>query len=122
MENTATKYCGAPLVEKPLQPSGIKLCDDVEIVELLFLSSFMPCCAQLALPYWAKITGTLTNASPEEKTLRIMAILLDGQDQILGEYSDMLILDENESGVFEIKLTQFQNETKGYSLYIEHIE
>jgi hypothetical protein len=106
---------GRPRLLNVDSPTGIVL------AEHLFLPSLPPCCAQSALPYWAKVTGTLENGTPEDITASIMVTLLDAGGVPLAVYGDTIFLDAGETSPFEVKLIEFRDKTTGYSISIEPV-
>lgn len=88
----------------------------------VFLLSLLPCCAQLALPYWAKVSGWLRNEREEEAVLSIMVSLLDDNTKPLAEYSDVIAIEPGEKGTFDVKLTDFQNTTRSYTITVADME
>ena len=78
-----------PRLQRHSRPGGIMLENHI------FLVSQLPCCAQLALPYWAKITGRIINNRAEEVLLTVAVTLFDNDGSILGEYTDVIALDED---------------------------
>jgi len=109
----------------PSQPPGLvstSICPGIDLEECLFLISSPPCCAQSALPYWAKVTGTVKNNTNSEKTIHVTIILFDREGVTLDTSTDELVLDTEEEGVFEIKLKEFKDITKKYAIEIEETQ
>ena len=55
-----------------LDCNNIHVTEGIILENHIFLVSQLPCCAQLALPYWAKITGRIINNKAEEVLLAIV--------------------------------------------------
>lgn len=113
----------------PTSPAFQRLmCNDIYVIEgialedHIFLVSQLPCCAQLALPYWAKITGRVINNRVEEMLLAIVVTLFDSDGLMLTEYSDVMALDEGQRGEFEVKLVQDHDRATTYALTIKETE
>lgn len=102
-----------------LQCRDTNIVDGILLENHLFLLSLLPCCAQLALPYWAKITGRIINEGIEEMLLNIKVTLLDGGGVPLTDYTDMIALDGGEKGEFEVKLIEYHDRAKTYTISIE---
>jgi len=88
----------------------------------IFLGSQLPCCAQIALPYWAKITGKTINNRAEEVFLDIVATLFDDDGSMLADYTDVMALDGGQKGEFEVKLVEYHDRAKTYALTIKETE
>ena len=101
---TPVVRCGEPA------PEGI------EIRDILLLTSLLPCCAQIALPYWAKITGTIENSTRDDKTILITASLVSDKGVTVERYSDVVDLEGGESSSFEIKLIEFKEDTTNIAI------
>ncbi len=119
---THDMMCANDTVFSQLQCGVIRVIDGVELENHIFLVSQLPCCAQIALPYWAKITGRIKNALPREVLLNIVATLFDNDDLMLADYTDVIALDRGEKGEFEVKLIEYHNGAKIYAIDIKEIE
>jgi hypothetical protein len=103
-------------------------CNDMHVPEgivlesYIFLVSQLPCCAQIALPYWAKITGKTINNRAEEVFLDIVATLFDDDGSMLADYTDVMALDGGQKGEFEVKLVEYHDRAKTYALTIKETE
>jgi hypothetical protein len=104
---------GPPRLLSVSAPPGIVL------AEHLLLTSLPPCCAQSALPYWAKVTGALTNRTAEDIVASITVTLLDVEGVSLAAYADTIFLDAGERSTFEVKLTEFRDRTTAYTINIK---
>ena len=100
-------------------------CNDIHVTvgmvleRHIFLVSQLPCCAQLALPFWAKITGRIINNKAEEVLLTIVATVFDNDGLALADYTDVMALDGGQKGEFEIKLVEYHDRAKTYTLTIK---
>jgi hypothetical protein len=95
---------------------------DIVLESHIFLVSQLPCCAQIALPYWAKITGRIINNQAKEVLLTIVATVFDNDGLTLADYSDVMALDGGQKGEFEIKLVEHHDRAKTYALTIKETE
>jgi len=116
--NTADMSCSNPNAFQHLSCSDIRIIDGITLENNIFLVSQLPCCAQLALPFWAKITGRITNNRTEEMLLTVVATLLDNNGLPLAEYTDVMALDAAEKGEFEVKLTEHHDSATSYRLTV----
>jgi hypothetical protein len=98
---------------------GIGTMPGIELGEPLFLPSLLPCCAQLALPFMAKIIGAVRNCTGADLMVRVTALLLDADGARVAEYSEVLALDADEKGQFEVKLIELPDEVRGYRISAE---
>jgi hypothetical protein len=103
-------------------------CNDIDIPEgillesHIFLLSQLPCCAQIALPFWAKITGRIINNQAEEILLTIVITVFDNDGVALAAYTDVVALDAGQKGEFEVKLVEDHDRAKTYALAIKETE
>ena len=122
---TTTKdLTGCEILTNRIEPRclGISLTDGITLEGHVFLLSILPCCAQLALPYWAKVSGWLTNDREEEAVLSIMVTLIDENSKPLAEYSDVIAIEKGEKGTFDVKLIDFQNSVQAYTIKVADME
>ncbi len=102
--------------------NAVEIAEDIELQGHLFLLSLLPCCAQLALPYWAKILGRVFNQRTDEVLLTVKVTLVDGVGSPLAAYTDNVALESGEKGEFEVKLADYQTESAAYRLAIEETD
>lgn len=120
--NTADMSCLSPHAFQHLGCRDVRTVDGITLEDHIFLISQLPCCAQLALPFWAKITGRITNNREEETLLAVVATLLDNDGLPLAQYSDVMVLDAGEKGEFEVKLIEHHDRADAYRLTVEETE
>jgi hypothetical protein len=114
--------CSDNLGFQHLGCNDIDVPEDIVLESHIFLVSQLPCCAQLALPFWAKITGKIINNRAEEVFLTILATVFDKDGLRLAAYTDVIALDEEQKGEFEIKLVEHHDRAKTYALTITETE
>jgi hypothetical protein len=105
-----------------LRCDDIQVADGIALENHIFLVSQLPCCAQLALPYWAKITGRIINNQPEEVLLAAEVTLLDHDGSTLADYTDVIALEGGQKGEFEVKLVEYYDRAKTYRLILKQRE
>jgi hypothetical protein len=105
-----------------LSCSNIDIAEGLTLENHIFLVSQLPCCAQLALPYWAKITGWIINSKSEEMLLTITATVFDKDGLTLANYTDVMALDGGQKGEFEVRLVEYCGKATTYSLAIKETE
>jgi hypothetical protein len=105
-----------------LQCRDINVSEGIILEGHIFLVSLLPCCAQLALPYWAKITGRIINNNFEEMLLTIVVTVLDNDGLALADYTDVMALDGGQKGEFEVKLVEHFEMAKTYALTIKETD
>jgi len=105
-----------------LSCSNIDIAEGLTLENHIFLVSQLPCCAQLALPYWAKITGWIINSKSEEMLLTITATVFDKDGLALADYTDVMALDGEQKGEFEVRLVEYCGKATIYSLAIKETE
>jgi hypothetical protein len=86
-----------------------------------FVISPVPCCAQGALPFWAKAMGTIVNNEVDETYVKVTARLLNRDQGPIGEYAEFMIIDGMGSGEFDVKITEFLRDTQTFHLEIEKV-
>lgn len=91
---------------------------DIELSDLLFLPSLAPCCAQAALPYWAKITGNMYNAGQNDLLVCVTVTTYDTDGAAIETLSDIVAIDKDTRASFEIKLIEYREITRKYSIDI----
>ena len=102
--------------------NNIYVTEGITLENHIFLVSQLPCCAQLALPFWAKITGRIINNRGEEMLLTATVSLFDNDGLMLADYSDVMALDGGQKGEFEVKLFEHHERAKTYALVIKETE
>lgn len=101
---------------------GATAIEGISIIDHLFLITLLPCCAQIALPYWAKIAGRIENMRTEDMLLEVVITLYDNQGNQIDTHSDMVALDGLESSQFEVKLTDYQERVHQYKITVKEAE
>jgi hypothetical protein len=118
MSEESIRSCAKPCSGDPPRLLDVKAPERIDLQEYLFLATLPPCCAQSALPYWAKVTGILVNTSPEDILASVTVTLQDLKGASLASYVDEVFLDAGETSSFEVKLTEFRDKTAGYTINI----
>lgn len=95
---------------------GIEAMPGIELKEPIFLPSLLPCCARLALPFMAKIIGGIKNCTSADLMVKVAVSLLDTRGARVSEYFEVLALDADEKGQFEVKLIELPDEVAGYRI------
>jgi hypothetical protein len=108
----------AGLLEKP-ELAEIHVSPGIELKSHIFLLSPAPCCAQSALPFWGKILGKLHSNRPEDALASAIVTLYDDGGSNIIQYSDTFALEAGKITEFEVKLLEFRDMTKSYSITIE---
>ncbi len=104
--------------EKP-ELTEIHVSPGIELKSQIFLLSPTPCCAQSALPFWGKILGKLQSNRSEDILVSAIVTLYDDSGSNIIQYSDTFALEAAEITEFEVKLLEFRDVTKKYSITIE---
>lgn len=107
----------AGLLQKP-ELAEIRVSPEIELKNHIFLLSPAPCCAQSALPFWGKILGKLHSNKSEDVLVSAVVTLYDDCGSNLIQYSDTFALEAGEITEFEVKLLEFRDMTKSYSITI----
>lgn len=122
MDGPQTNGCAAQPLDVLPQFAGVSTPEGLTISGHLFLLSLMPCCAQLALPFWAKVTGDIANDRKDDLEAVVSVALLDGSRNVVERYSDRVLLDRGETSNFEVKLIEFRDRTVSYRLEVDIAE
>lgn len=118
METNDNNGCvEAGLSENP-ELINISVSPGIELKSHIFLMSPLPCCAQAALPFWAKVSGKLHSDKPEDVLASAIVTLYDDGGSNIIQYSDTFALEAGAITEFEVKLLEFRDLTKGYSITI----
>lgn len=96
--------------------------DGISVEDQVFLPSLMPCCGLLALPFWAKVSGRLTNERHEEELITVTVTLFDAHDNVLADYSDVIAVEAGQKVAFDVKLLDFQEIAETYSIAVSDRE
>ncbi|MDD5008140.1 MAG: hypothetical protein PHU49_05425 [Syntrophorhabdaceae bacterium] len=99
--------------------ADINVSPEIELKSHIFLMSPAPCCAQSALPFWAKLSGKLHSRKREDVLASAVVTLYDDCGANIIQYSDTFALEAGEITEFEVKLLEFRDMTKSYSITIE---
>ncbi len=118
----ADAICSNGAAFQPPRCNGVEAPEGIVTENHVFLVSQLPCCAQLALPYWAKITGRISNNRSEEVLLGVSVTLLDNKSSMLAAYTDVIALDGQEKGEFEVILVEHHDKAEAYTRTIEQRE
>ena len=116
-----TIYSDNPAFQR-LNCNNVDVPEGIVLENHIFLISQLPCCAQLALPFWAKITGRIINNKAEEMLLTIVVTLFDNEGFVLADYTDVIALDGGQKGEFEVKLIEHLDRAKAYALTVKETE
>ena len=122
MMTAANTTCSNSGAFQHLNCNSIQVPESIILENHIFLISQLPCCAQLALPFWAKITGRIINNKAEEVLLTIVATVFDNDGLALADYTDVMALDGGQKGEFEVKLVEYYSRATTYSLTIKETE
>lgn len=118
METVNDNKCreAGPLQEPEL--TEIRVSPEIELKSHIFLLSPVPCCAQSALPFWGKVQGKLYSSKQEGVLASAIITLYDDGGSNLIQYSDTFALEAGVTTEFEVKLLEFRDLTKAYSITI----
>ena len=114
--------CITPQDQKEPQCTGMHSIDGISVEGQVFLPSLMPCCGLLALPFWAKVSGRLTNERHEEALITVTVTLFDAHDTVLADYSDVIAVEAGQKVAFDVKLLDFQEIAETYSITVSDRE
>lgn len=108
--------------EQKLELKDISVPDFIELKKHVVLFPPLPCCAQLAAPFWAKVIGTIENKDEKEYLVEIVITLYDGQNNILKECSEVMFLENEKTGEFDIQIPHLTPCPSMYSIKINLLE
>lgn len=110
--------CATIPADTALPIRSVVVPDGIEVSDILFLTSLLPCCAQIALPYWAKITGVIRNLTAGDRRIGVTASLVTASGSVAERYTDTVDLEGGERSSFEIKLIESRDRTVEISLVV----
>ncbi|MCX7965820.1 MAG: hypothetical protein N2596_04265 [Syntrophorhabdaceae bacterium] len=108
--------------KQSLELIEINIPETIELKNHLVLFPPMPCCAQLAAPFWAKIIGSVENKDDKEYLIEIVIKLFDHNKKIFKECSEMMFLENGKTGEFDIQIPHLIPCPSMYSIKINIIE
>lgn len=82
----------------------------------------VPCCAQLAAPFWAKAIGSIENKDKKEYLIEIVITLYDSKKTVLNECSDTMFLENGKTGEMDIQIPHLTPIPSMYSIKINILE
>lgn len=94
----------------------------IELKNHLVLFPPIPCCAQLAAPFWAKVIGALLNKDKKEYLVEIVIVLYDDHKKVLKECSEAMFLESGRTGEFDIQIPHLTPIPSMYSMKIQILE
>lgn len=111
---------GSGACESPAITS-VRVSGGLLVKSYAFVISPTPCCAQGALPFWAKVMGTIVNNEADETYVKVTARLLNRDLNPIGDYTEFMIIDGMGSGEFDVKITEFLRDASIFHLEIEKV-
>jgi hypothetical protein len=122
MDKKEDNVCKDDCLSKTPELIKIITVNGIEITGNIFLlSPNQGCCAQTLLPFWAKVIGRIKNCTTKEIFIRININLFDGNENMVGRCSDIIILDAGQKGEFDVKLTGHNKNISKYSIEAEAV-
>ncbi|HOJ42791.1 MAG TPA: hypothetical protein PK800_01600 [Syntrophorhabdaceae bacterium] len=94
----------------------------MELKKHVVLFPPMPCCAQLAAPFWAKIIGIIENKAPKEYLIEIVVSLYDTHKTFINKCSETMFLENNKTSTFDIEIPHLTPTPSMYSIKINILE
>ncbi len=108
------------IIQMPVY-EGAELPDGVELKGCHIFLSPPGCCAQTTLPFWAKVAGKINNSVDRELLISITVHLVGADDAIIKSHGESMALDSKQTGEFDIKLVEYDEKIRKYSLEIKEI-
>jgi hypothetical protein len=102
--------------------AGAILPDGLELKGQTVFLSPPGCCAQTALPFWAKVVGKVKNTTEREMLIDIAVQLMDAGDKAINTYFDIMALEAGRTGEFDVKLVEYNKNMKKYFIALKEIE
>lgn len=93
-----------------------RVSDGLELESHAFLPSPEACCAQTALPFWAKVIGRVRNTTASEVMIDVIVTLFDANHTIIESSGDSIIVDKHERGEFDVKLVEYRDNIAYYTI------
>jgi hypothetical protein len=121
MEQTKEIVCSDIYEVSSLELGEVMAAEGLELGTVAFIISPLPCCAKAALPFWARVIGTVKNEERTEVYVRVTVEIMDKERRCGERYSDAMILDGLQMGEFDVKILEFRREARSYNLLIERV-
>ncbi|HOJ72273.1 MAG TPA: hypothetical protein PLR38_10615 [Syntrophorhabdaceae bacterium] len=115
MEN----ICLEETTKTQLKLVDVLLPEDVELKKHAVLFPPMPCCAQLAAPFWAKVIGSIVSKRDKELLIETTIILYDQDKHIIKECSDSMFLEDGGEVGFDIQIPHLVPIPSMYSIKVD---
>ncbi len=97
----------------------VLLPEDMELKKHAVLFPPMPCCAQLAAPFWAKVIGSIVSKRDIELLIETTIILYDQDKNVIKECSDSMFLEEGGEVEFDIQIPHLVPAPSMYSIKVD---
>lgn len=121
MDPTKENLCNDLYDASPLELGEVTVGDGLESGAVAFVVSPLPCCAKAALAFWARVIGTVRNTERCEAYVRVTVEIMDDETTCGERYSDAMILDDLQTGEFDVKIVEFRREARSYNLLLEKL-
>jgi len=108
--------------EQKLEIIDIIVPEHIELKKHIVLFPPIPCCAQLAAPFWAKIKGTIENKDAKEYLIKIAVSLYDGHREEIKKCSETMFLESKRTSEFDIQIPHLNPIPSMYSIEIKIVE
>ena len=102
--------------------AGVMLPDGLELKGQTVFLSPPGCCAQTTLPFRAKVVGKIRNATDREMLLNVAVHLMDAGGRAMNTYFDIIALEAGQTGEFDVKLVEYNENMKKYFIALKEIE
>lgn len=96
--------------------------EHIELKKHVILFPPMPCCAQLAAPFWAKIKGIVENKDAKEYLIEIVVSLYDDHRTEIKKCSETMFLESKRTSEFDIQIPHLTPMPSMYSIKINIVE
>lgn len=114
MEN----LCLEEVAKRQFKLVDIMLPEDIELKRHVVLFPPMPCCAQLAAPFWAKIIGSIVSKRDIELLIETTITLYDQDRNVIRECSDSMFLEDRGEVEFDVPIPHLVPIPSMYSIKI----
>ncbi|MCX8110673.1 MAG: hypothetical protein N3D15_05445 [Syntrophorhabdaceae bacterium] len=115
MEN----LCFEEMAKRQFKLMDVHLPEDIELKRHVVLFPPMPCCAQLAAPFWAKVIGSIVSKRDMESLIETTVTLYDQDRKVIKECSDCMFLEDGGEVEFDIQIPHLLPIPSMYSIKID---
>lgn len=106
-------------IKKQFRLFDIRLPEGLELKRHIVLFPPMPCCAQLAAPFWAKVIGSIVSKRDRELLIEITVTLYNQDMDVITECPEGMFLDGGGECEFDVQIPHLIPIPSMYSIKVD---